>query len=332
MVDVMQCSRYAALVGAIVWLGWSVVTATFPLEASWATALLLLAAWVLIPLCLGVLFKSVPPSDLDWSGRIAMHLYLPAACALGVSCSLPVGIGAAISALPWLGFTGLVAWTGGCQLYRRGLIPLSALCVDAGLVFLAVGGGWTLLSRFGARPLAFSPEIVELTAVHFHYAGFVLPILTGLSARAIGGVVASIAAVGVMAGVPLVAVGITATQLGFGLLLEGVAAVITAFAGLLTAGLQWRLASRPEQPAPARWLWALSAVALVVGMSLAALYGLRAYWPMPWLNIPWMRAVHGSVNALGFSLAGIVAWYFASREHARWQISASESLVQGEKV
>ena len=54
---------------------------------------------------------------------------------------------------------------------------------DAGLVYLAVGGGWTVLAWGGLRPLGFAAPIVLLTAVHFHYAGFALPLLTGLAGR-----------------------------------------------------------------------------------------------------------------------------------------------------
>ncbi|ETX07362.1 MAG: hypothetical protein ETSY2_11625, partial [Candidatus Entotheonella gemina] len=217
MVDSMRLSRTSALIGAAVWLAWVVGIAASPFETSWPTALLLLAALVLVPLCLGVVLDTAQSLEAIRSERIAMPLQLPAALALVVSCSLPEGFWAAVLALPWLGFTGMVALTGWYRLWRRDPAPLPELSVDAGLMYLVVGGAWTLLSRFGARPLAFSPEIVFLTAIHFHYAGFVLPILTGLAARAVGGGMASLATIGVIAGVPLVAVGITATQLGFGL-------------------------------------------------------------------------------------------------------------------
>ena len=43
-------------------------------------------------------------------------------------------------------------------------------------------------------------------------------------------------------------------------------------------------------------------------MLLAALYGLRFYLPVAWLDIPWMRALHGSANALGFALPALLGW------------------------
>ena len=102
--------------------------------------------------------------------------------------------------------------------------------------------------RAGLRPLGFPDLIVLLTAVHFHYAGFALPVLTGLVARVLGGPAAGAACLGVIAGVPLVAIGITDAQLAPGILpprlLELVASAITAASGLLVGLLQVRLAGR----------------------------------------------------------------------------------------
>src|SRR5256885_1534113 len=70
-----------------------------------------------------------------------------------------------------------------------------------GLYWL-VGAGWLALARFGLRPLGFSPEIVLATAVHFHFAGVLLPVLV---LRSTGPRLVP----PVLLGVPLVALGIT---------------------------------------------------------------------------------------------------------------------------
>ena len=114
------------------------------------------------------------------------------------------------------------------------------------------------------------------------------------------------AAWGVVAGVPLVAVGITTTQLDFGSLPECAAVLLTATAGLLSAGLHLRLALAKRGRAGV--LWGVAVAAMGVSMVLALLYGCRVYFPLAWLDIPWMRAVHGMANALGFGLAGVLAW------------------------
>ena len=56
------------------------------------------------------------------------------------------------------------------------------------------------------------------------------------------------------------------------------------------------------------WLGA-SAFSLLVGMMLALLYALRIWLPLPWLHIPWMWAVHGSVQVFGFTVGGLVGWW-----------------------
>ena len=38
------------------------------------------------------------------------------------------------------------------------------------------------------------------------------------------------------------------------------------------------------------------------------LYGSRFYVDVSWLDIPWMRALHGSANAIGFALLGMWSW------------------------
>ena len=76
----------------------------------------------------------------------------------------------------------------------------------------------------------------------------------------------TVGGVGVVAGVPLVAAGITLSTFGVRLP-EGVAAWFLAAATLLVAGLQLRLAARPGQLLP-RVLFFLSGLSLLAGMAL----------------------------------------------------------------
>jgi hypothetical protein len=187
---------------------------------------------------------------------------------------------------------------------------LDGLCRDAALIFALVGGGWTLADRSGFRPLQFEPEIVALTAVHFHYAGLLLPLLAGLVQRELFFFrLASRAAVGVVLGVPAVAVGITATQLGAGPSIEAAAGCGLALAGMVVGILHVRIAADRRQSLVTRALLAIAGVSLFIGMLLAGLYAMRAFVaPFPWLGIPQMRMLHGTVNALGFGLCGVLAW------------------------
>jgi hypothetical protein len=300
---------WQAVAGGAAWLLALLYRHPSPQDIGWVTALLLLGAAVVVPLGLELALRSAEGGPADRLLRTAAALQPAGAILLAVSALRSPGTLAALCALPWLAVTGLTALAGLARLWRRRFLPWEELCFDAGLIYLAVGGGWVVLAWGGIRPLGFAVPIVLLTAVHFHYAGFALPILAGLAGRNLGrGLWTQTAALGVIAGVPLVAVGITASQLGWGPALEGLAAVVTAGTGILTAGLYLRLAARPGQPAILRALWLLTALSLAAGMVLAALYGLRTWVSVPWLDLPWMWALHGTANSLGFAIPGLTAW------------------------
>jgi hypothetical protein len=297
--------RSAAALGAGLWTAALLAVRPVLLGNAWPRLLLLLAALVLLPL--GLDLVSDGEDSLPW--RVVKVFQMPAALLLGVALFLPQGSVAAGLAFPWLLLTGAVALLGAWRLRRRD--ALSDICLNAASIYLAVGGAWAMADRLGLRPLAFDSAIVLLTAVHFHYAGFVLPLVTGLAIRQAKRGPVALAGVGVVAGVPLVAAGITMAQLTFESLVECWAAWLLAMAATATAALHIRLALQPAWPRLVRGLWTLSALSLVAGMTLAALYGSRSFLPWYGLDVPWMRALHGTANALGFALAGLVAWTLA---------------------
>jgi hypothetical protein len=63
------------------------------------------------------------------------------------------------------------------------------LCLHAALVYWPVGCLWLVISRAGVNPLGFSDDIVLLTAVHFHYAGFAALTMLGMTGRFAKGMV-----------------------------------------------------------------------------------------------------------------------------------------------
>jgi len=283
-------------------------------DVAWAEAVLQLGALVVVPLGLRLVAETRSAAERRLAAWSALGQPL-GALALVLSFGLAEGELAGALALPWLAVTLLVGLRGVVRfLSRPGRRDPAELAVDAALAFLAVGGGWTLLARAGIRPLGFSAAIVLLTGIHFHYAGFALPLATGLAARRRSGGPARAAAWGVILGVPAVAVGITASQLGAMPGVEAAAAVWMAAAGLLAAWLHLALALRPGAPGAARLLWLVAGAALVFGMPFAALYGLRGAHALP-LDLPTMRALHGTVLALGFGVAASLGWTLAARRN-----------------
>jgi hypothetical protein len=137
--------------------------------------LFLLAPLVHLPLGLRLI-------ELDRRDGVEMRLWrytssiqLPAAITLSTAFAFPTGLLAGALSLPWMMATAIISLSGLVRVWLRGLRPLAELSVDAGTIYLAVGGLWALFSRLGVRPLDFDPVIILLTAIHFHHAGFLLP-------------------------------------------------------------------------------------------------------------------------------------------------------------
>src|SRR5581483_7095490 len=108
------------------------------------------------------------------------------------------------------------------------------------------------------------------TAIHFHYAGFAAPILTGMAGRALGRARPSHwraylwIAVGVIVGPPLVAVGIT-----FSRAIELVAVVVLATSLIGLSVLTFFDIVPTARNLIARTFLVLSSVSLVLGMLFA---------------------------------------------------------------
>jgi len=302
-------SRASAIWGGLVWLVLLVVLPLRTDEAALIERLLLLAILVFTPLALSLAATPDRAGRHPRSYRAAQSLQPFAAALAVVSFLLPAGIPAALFTLGWFSFTGLVALFGLVRFLPRGIARADETCIDAALLYLPVGGVWLCLSRLGANPLGFSDTIVLLTAVHFHYAGFTLPILVGMTGRALAEIRPSmwkafrLVAAGVIAGPAFVAAGIT-----FSPLIEVIAAVILATSLIILSLLTLFVIVPGIHGHLARGLLFISAAALIVGMLFASVYAVGEFTGTTVLSIPHMAQIHGLVNALGFVLCSLLAW------------------------
>lgn len=182
----------------------------------------------------------------------------------------------------------------------------------ASLVLWTIASVWLAIDGFQLTPLGFPPLIVRLTAIHFHYAGFILPVIAATLARAYPSRLANAAAVAAVLGVPSTAIGITAAQLGAPHIVEALFALPMVAGALLVAAVHLGLAFRAGRggtvavPTSARVLRGIVAVTLLATMALALAYALRGW--LPWSpTIPQMAMWHGIGNAFGVATCGLVA-------------------------
>ncbi|HET9848496.1 MAG TPA: YndJ family transporter [Candidatus Dormibacteraeota bacterium] len=269
--------------------------------------LLLLAPVVIVPL--GLRLVAFTRQRARQVLALARVIQPAGAAAAFVSFLTPAGWTAGVIALGWLLVCGIAALAGLIELVEsRSLRPIH-LVPAASAAYLSVGAGWLVVSRAGLRPLGFSPDIVELTGIHFHYAGFAATLMAALTMmtlrdRARLAQIARVAALLIVAGVPITAAGIAtssglATVLGPVLLGTGVLSI----AGLTGLAIAPHLESRL-----ARALLWVSAAGVVLPMLLGVDYAISRVFPIPALDLRAMALIHGDLNALAFGLAGILGW------------------------
>lgn len=299
-------------IGAAAWIALAVVWHPFPFDLRWAHLLLLLGPLVIVPLGLRVMAKHAGEERSAgpvWTRQADGYLnawQLPAALALIAAFLLPVGWPAAAAAMPWLVFVTLLATLAIAEWLAAPTFSAGAIGFTAARILILIGGAWVMADRLAIRPLDFEPVIVLLTGIHFHYAGFALPIVAALVARARPSRLHTSVVWMVILAVPAVAAGITASKLGAPPLLECLAAWWMALAGVGVAIGMCDVARRKAAShAGFSALWGIAATVLIATMVLAAMYGTRAFAHLDWLSIPQMRAWHGTGNALGFAVCGL---------------------------
>jgi len=313
--------------GAFVWTFVSLAILFGPIEQPLA-----LAPLVLVPVGVRMAARPRFSGVADRFHAAATLLQPVGALLVTISVVIPPGTTAAALAVPWVLVTALLGLAGlarvrdrlGSVWQRDGgdgtggpngrgepdsvwtAFTAPETLIDAGFAYVTVGSVALVLSHLNVT-FWFDPAIILLTAVHFHYAGFVLPVFTGFAGRCVGPtgdpLYRPLAAV-VLMGPALIAVGIS-----FSPVVEFAAVgAFTLAVALLGGYVAVRVAS--QRPRAQRALLGLAALALPVSMALALGYGIGAYTGNPplGLTLDTMVTFHGSLNAYAFGLCGLVAW------------------------
>jgi hypothetical protein len=305
-------SNLVVLLGAAVWLGMVAVTWGGWPQLGVIELLFLLAPWIVVPLAASL----IPPIDnteTPGAQRPALRWIVFAAAALAtISLFLPTGILSASFASAWVLVCTFFALRGLRRLWRYRTHSFSQFCFASGEAYLIVGGSWLVASRLGLQPVGFQEPIVLLTAVHFHFAGFLSAVLAGLSyerlretwwSKPLG-----TALTGVVCGPGLLGL---AFLVGPKAKLAAVILIVAGQVGLATGMV--RVALSKVHPV-ARALLLFSSACIVAGMALAASWALGEYPLQSFVELGRMERVHGTLNAIGFGICGLIGWKNAAEK------------------
>jgi len=298
----------SALGGGIVWLALVASRLAGLTRLTLIDLLFLLAPLTIAPLGLALitLDERLPQVLLTAAIRVQ-----PIGAMLAVvAFLLPIGLPAAILATAWLLVCAIAALGALAHLIQGRSLHPERLATAAAVGFMAFGAIWLVLSRAGVAPIGLSPIIVEMTAVHFHFTGFAATLMAALllvRLRQDRGTARSIsiaAALLLVAGSPVLALG-WATPIR---VLQVAGAILVATGVVATAAVMFFRGASLVESTAARVLLRLSALAPLLPMVLAIEYSAGHVFGFPTLDIQGMALIHGDLNALGFSLLGLIAW------------------------
>jgi len=298
----------SALGGGIVWLALVATRLVGLTGLTLIDLLFVLAPLVIAPLGLALIaFDEGLPQVLL---RAAIRVQPAGAAVAVVAFLLPIGLPAAILSTIWLLICGVAALGALAHLIQGRSLHPERLATAAAVGFMAFGAIWLVLSRAGVAPIGLSPIIVEMTAVHFHFTGFAATLMAALlltrlrEDRGVARQVAMAAALLLVAGSPVLAMG-WATPIH---VLQVAGAILVATGVVATSVVFFFRSTTLVESTPARVLLRLSALAPLLPMVLAVEYSAGHVFGFATLDIQGMALIHGDLNALGFSLLGLIAW------------------------
>jgi hypothetical protein len=228
--------------------------------------------------------------------RESVARWAAAAAAVAVSFLLPSGPVAALLVVPAAAAAAHLGWRAARTVEPLILWRLHDVVRLFATGYTLVAVGALLVSRAGLTPMGQREPIIELTTVHYLYAGVAALVLAGATGRAaavaLTAVAPPIVAIGFLTGAALPQVG---------------GAVLMTLGVWITGTLELRAALASDLPPVARVLLAVSGVAIWVPMVVAVAWAAGQHWSIPILSIPDMARTHGVANAIGFVACGLLA-------------------------
>ncbi|MGE6400313.1 YndJ family protein [Bacillus cereus] len=261
-------------------------------------AIILLSILLFIPMSFCIIDKETRNGTYLLFYKFVSFLYPIAA----ISAMLAFVTNHYFFALLWFAYTGIVALFGISRLLERGWKPLEEAAIDSAFIYLFLGGFWFFASVAKFPIMHFSSDIVLLTAAHFHYSAFLLPLSAGLLGRKreqgskLYDAIMFIIVISPMT----VAIGITYSRV-----FEFFAVFVYLFAIYGYGVYVWRTKFNAIS---AKILLTLSSSTLMVTIMFSLIYSYGNFKQAMTITIAQMVWIHGVVNGIGVALPAFVGW------------------------
>lgn len=240
---------------------------------------------------------------------------------VGVTCIsiCPTGWLSVLCAVFYLLSTCTIALMGIRRFLHRGFTNIAEITIDVALIYVLVGGLWFFASISGIET-GFSSIITWLTAIHFHYSGFLLNMSVGLFGRISESKWYPPIAIIMMAGLMLVAIGIT-----FSTIIEMASVILYIGAIYCFLVLAFRTKMARFQGICLR----LSIITLCVTIIWSLLYAFGNLTSIHIVSIPDMLAFHGWLNCTLFGVFTVLAWVIHTPESKQVEFTFPISQIRG---
>ncbi|SCC15762.1 YndJ family protein [Bacillus mycoides] len=261
-------------------------------------AIILLSILLFIPMSFCIIDKETRNGTYLLFYKFVSFLYPIAA----ISAMLAFVTNHYFFALLWFAYTGIVALFGISRLLERGWKPLEEAAIDSAFIYLFLGGFWFFASVAKFPIMHFSSDIVLLTAAHFHYSAFLLPLSAGLLGRKrergskLYDAIMFIIVISPMT----VAIGITYSRV-----FEFFAVFIYLCAIYGYGVYVWRTKFNAIS---AKILLTLSSSTLMVTIMFSLIYSYGNFKQVMTITIAQMVWIHGVVNGIGVALPAFLGW------------------------
>lgn len=280
-------------------------------DNSWYFFMLTAAQIVFVPLTFQLIWKK--------ETRLYYYFAIPAFAAVSILQLVAPSGSDILFAAVYLLFTLVIALYGFGRFIRRGFTNLEEFSIDMGFMYLFVGGAW-FFAYIAKIDTGFSPLLTWLTAIHFHYSSFLLPIFVGFLGRLYKTMLYKVVCTIILICPIIVAIGIT-----FFPWLEVVSVLlyIVGIYGLIFLTFKARFASTIQAI-----LVRLSFGSLGVTIIFSLLYAAR----VSNVSIDFMLRFHGFFNCILFALCGVIGWSLSTPLSKERSLQFPVSNIRGRNL